>query len=245
MSMYLPFSKFEQSTEMLQAPGASFHSEGQVAVRTGGNTAAGVQASAGANAGAVSDVFAGFVIAGTSALPFVEPTYTKVETFLVPSTGVVTLSVVPASAGDVGVYDLTTSAPVTTGLTITGAQVSGLTAGDQVQITYKYDLTVVQRRALFGDIQPGGYVGDTIGQIGVVTRGTVYTSEYDHSANWAAAGSAANLQLIAGADGQVKLGLPGPSGQTTTNAGGVAIPGYVVSLPSQDIPFLGITFSAP
>lgn len=232
MSMYLPFGKFEQSTEMLQAPGASFHSEGQVAVRVAGNTAAGVQASA----GAATDVFAGFVIAGTSALPFAEPTYTKVETFLVPATGVVTLSVTPASAGDVGIYDLTTNAAVT-GATVTGAQVSGLTAGDQVQITYKYDLTVVQRRALFGDIQPGGYVGDTIGQIGVVTRGTVYTSEFDHSADYTKAGTTAALQLVAGADGQVKLG--------TVGTNGAAIPGYIVSLPTQDVPFLGITFSAP
>lgn len=232
MSMYLPFGKFEQSTEMLQAPGASFHSEGQVAVRVAGNTSAGVQASAGAS----TDVFAGFVIAGTSALPFAEPTYTKVETFLVPATGVVTLSVTPDSSADVGIYDLTTSAPVT-GATITGAQISGLTAGDQVQVTYKYALTVVQRRALFGDVQPGGYVGDTIGQIGVVTRGTVYTSEYDHSANWASAGTSASTALVAGADGQVKLG--------TVGTNGAAVPGYVVSLPSQDVPFLGITFSAP
>jgi hypothetical protein len=235
MSMYLPFGKFEQSTEMLQAPGASFHSEGQVAVRVGGNTSAGVQPS---NLVA-NEIFAGFVIAGTSALPFTEPTYTKVETFLVPSTGVVTLSVTPASAADVGIYDLTTAAPVT-GATVTGAQVSGLTAGDQVQVTYKYDLTVVQRRALFGDIQPGGYVGDTIGQIGVVTRGTVYTSEFDHSANWAAAGSGAANTIVVKADGQVGLGTPG------TAPAGIAIPNaYIVSLPTQDIPFLGITFSAP
>lgn len=235
MSMYLPFSKFEQSTEMLQAPGASFHSEGQVAVRIGGNTSAGVQPSA----AIANEIFCGFVIAGTSALPFAEPTYTKVETFLVPATGVVTLSVTPASSGDVGVYDLTTNLPIASP-TVTGAQVSGLTAGDQVQITYKYDLTVVQRRALFGDIQPGGYVGDTIGQIGVVTRGTVYTSEFDHSANWAAASSSAATTIVVKADGQIGLGTPG------TAPAGVAIPNaYIVSLPSQDIPFLGITFSAP
>jgi hypothetical protein len=236
MSIYFPQARFEASTEMLQAPGATFEAEGQVAVRLGGNTSAGVQPSA----GVPNEIFAGFVIAGTSALPFAEPTYTKVETFLVPSTGAVTLSVTPSSSADVGVYDLTTKQPVTTGLTITGAQVSGLTAGDQVQITYKYDLTVVQRRALFGDIQPGGYVGDTIGQIGVITRGTVYTSEFDHSANWGAAGSSAATTIVVLPNGQVGLGTPG------TSPAGVAIPNaYIVSLPSQDIPFLGITFSAP
>jgi hypothetical protein len=235
MSMYLPFGKFEQSIEMLQAPGASFQAEGQVVVRTNGNQSAGVQPST----GNTTDIFCGFAIAGTSALPFAEPTYSKVETFLVPATGVVTLSVTPASAADVGVFDLTTNAPVT-GFTVAGAKVSGLTAGDQVQVTYKYDLTVVQRRALFGDIQPGGYVGDTIGQIGVVTRGTVYTTEFDHSANWAAAGSSAATTIVAKANGQLGLGTPG------TAPAGIAIPNaYIVSLPTQDVPFLGITFSAP
>jgi hypothetical protein len=241
MSMYLPFGKFEQSTEMLQAPGASFPAEGQIAVRNASNTSAGVMPSTGTGTGTGADIFCGFVIAGTSALPFAEPTYSKVETFLVPATGVVTLSVTPDSGADVGALDLTTGQFYTTtstpAITVTGAQVSGLTAGDQVQVTYKYDLTVVQRRALFGDIQPGGYVGDTIGQIGVVTRGTVFTTEFDHSANWALAGSTAALQLVAGANGQVKLG--------TVGTNGVAIPGYVVALPTQDIPFLGITFVAP
>jgi hypothetical protein len=238
MSLYLPFGKFEQSTEMLQAPGSSFPAEGQVAVRAASNTSAGVMPSTGVGA---NDVFCGFAIAGTSALPFAEPTYTKVETFLVPATGTITLSQTPDSGADVGALDLTTGTFYTTtstpAITVTGAQVSGLTAGDQVQVSYKYDLTVVQRRALFGDIQPGGYVGDTIGQIGVVTRGTIYTSEFDHSANWALAGSAANLQIVAKANGQLGLG--------TAVTNGVAIPGYVVSLPSQDIPFLGITFAAP
>jgi hypothetical protein len=233
MSMYLPFGKFEQSHEMLQAPGVQFQAEGMAVVRTNGNTTAGVQPST----GATTDIFCGFSLAGTSALPFPEPTYTKVETFLVPATGIVTLSLTPV-AGEVGVFDLTANGPVT-GFTVTGNQVSGLTAGDQVQVTYHYDLTVVERRALFGDIQPGGYVGDMIGQIGVVTRGTVFTDQYDATANWAAAGSAGNT-LVVKANGQVGLGTPG------TSPAGVAIPNaYVVALPTQDIPFLGITFSAP
>jgi hypothetical protein len=233
MSLYLPFSKFEQSTEMLQAPGASFDAEGQAVVVTNGNTSAGVLPSTGTS----TDVFVGFAFAGTSALPWLEPTYTKVESFLVPSTGVITLSVVPV-AGEVGLYDLTTNAPVT-GATVTGAQVSGLTAGDTVQATYEYDLTVVQRRALFGDVQPGGYVGDTIGQVGVITRGTVYTSVFDHSANWAAAGSSAATTIVLQANGQIGLGTPGtsPAGNAIPNA-------YIVSLPTQDVPFLGLTFSA-
>lgn len=237
MSMYLPFSKFEQSTEMLQAPGASFHSEGQAVVRQPGATSLGVAPSMGQK----GEVFCGFAIAGTSALPFPEPTYTRVETFLVPATGAIVLSLTPSSNADVGIYDLTTKSAVTSA-TIAGNKISGLTAGDQVQVSYKYDLTVVQRRALFGDVQPGGYVGDTVGQIGVVTRGTVYTSEFDHAIDWTQASSADGKHALAvAANGQVTLvdttATPAPDN--------TLINGYVVSLPTQDIPFLGITFVAP
>lgn len=237
MSMYLPFGKFEQSTEMLQAPGASFTAEGQAVVRQAGASPLGVVPST----GQASDIFCGFAIAGTSALPFPEPSYTKVETFLVPATGAVTLSMTPVSNADVGVYDLTTGSAVASP-TINGAKVSGLTAGDQVQVTYKYDLTPVQRRALFGDVQPGGYVGDTIGQIGVVTRGTVYTAEFDHSVDWTKFDTTTTAPnkfvMVAKANGQVGLA------DSATNTAAV-IPGYIVSLPTQDVPFLGITFSAP
>jgi hypothetical protein len=231
MSFYLPFTKAEQSTEMIVAPGAQFYAEGQVAVTTQGATSAGVQPST----GAATDVFAGFVFAGTSAAPFSETYYNKVEQFTVPATGIVTLSLTPL-AGQVFVYDNTTKA-VAAGATVSGQNVSGLTAGDTVTVTYKYALTVIQARALFGDVQPGGYIGNYVGQIGVITRGTVWTSEFDASKNWAAAGGSASTQLVAVANGQVSLGTPGTTG--------VAIPGYVKGVPGQDTPFLGITFSAP
>ncbi|WP_438452393.1 hypothetical protein, partial [Listeria monocytogenes] len=91
------------------------------------------------------------------------------------ATGSVKLSLVPTTATSVGIYDQTTSAwvPVDgTTVKVTGQTVSGLTAGDTVTVTYEYTLTAVQRRVLFGDVQPGGYVGDYVQQIGVITRGT-------------------------------------------------------------------------
>lgn len=233
MSFYLPFTKVADSTEMFVAPGAQFFAEGQAVVRTAGATSAGVLPST----GAATDIFCGFAIAGTSALPFPEAYYNKVEQFLVPTTGAVTLSLTPV-AGQVSTLDNTTGtfngAPA-----VTGNQVTGLTAGDEVTVTYKYALSVIQERALFGDVQPGGYVGAVVGQIGVVTRGTVFISEFDDSKNWAAAGSAGNIPVLA-ANGQVTLGTPGSSG-----AAPLAIPNaYIVGVPGQDYPFLGITFSA-
>lgn len=233
MSYYFPFGRTNDSTEMLVAPGATFFAEGQAAVRTAGATSAGVLPST----GTATDIFVGFVVAGTSAAPFAEAFYNKVEEFLVPSTGAITLSVTPV-AGQVFVLDNTTGAPAT-GYTVTGAQVTGLVAGDEVTVTYKYPLTVIQARALFGDVQPGGYVGAEVGQIGVYTRGTVYTSEFDDSKNYAAAGAAGSILVLA-ANGQVTLGTPGAAG-----AAPIAIPNaYVSAVPSQDQPFLGITFSA-
>ncbi len=233
MSFYLPFGKTADSTEMLVAPGATILAEGQALVRTNGNTSAGVLPST----GTATDIFAGFAIAGTSAAPFAEPYYNKVEQFLVPSTGTITLSLTPV-AGQVFVFDNTTGAPASPAPTVTGANVSGLTAGDEVTVTYKYALTVIQARALFGDVQPGGYSGAYVGQIGVYTRGTIYTSEFDASKNWATAGVAGNVLCLA-ANGQVTLGTAG------TAPAGIAIPdAYVSAVPSQDQPFLGITFSA-
>jgi len=234
MSFYFPFGKTADSTEMLVASGATILAEGQALVRTNGNTSAGVLPST----GGTTDIFVGFAVAGTSAAPFAEPYYNKVEQFLVPSTGIITLSLTPVS-GQVFVFDNTTNAPAT-GYTVTGSTISGLTAGDEVTVTYKYALTVIQARALFGDVQPGGFSGSYVGQIGVYTRGTIYTSEFDASKNWAAAGSATSATLCLAANGQVTLGTP-----NSAPAGNAIPAAYVSAVPSQDQPFLGITFSAP
>jgi len=94
-------------------------------------------------------------------------------------------------------------------------------------------MSVVQMRALYGDIQPGGYVGSYVGQIGVIKRGDVWVTEFDASANWAATPS-------------VWLA---PNGQITTfsNKGvaAVQIPNCIVTgVPNMTIPYLGLSFSA-
>lgn len=222
MSFYLPSSKIELSHEANVAPGAVILAEGLALVRVNNAQSQGVLPST----GAATDVFAGFSFAGTSALPFPESLYNKVEQFVVPSTGSVTLSLTPI-AGQVFVFDNTTGGAVSPAPTVTGNVVSGLTAGDTVTVTYKYQMTIVQERVQFGDVQPGGYVGSYIGQIGVITRGQIFTSEFDASKNWAAATS-------------VKLAA---SGQLTDQTGtGVTIPAQIIALPGQDVPFLGIEF---
>lgn len=225
MSYYAPLSKFVDSSETNVAPGAVIVAEGQALVRVPGAISAGVQPSMAATA---NEQFVGFSIAGTSAAPFPEGFLNKVETLVVPPTGIVELQFAPVP-GQTFVYDNTTDEAVASP-TVTGKQVSGLTEGDSVTVTYKYQLTVVQARAVFGDVQPGGYSGAYIGQIGVVKRGQLYTSEFNASVDWSAATA-------------IKLA---PNGQITDQSGtGAVINGFVFALPTQEVPFLGIEFSAP
>ena len=96
-------------------------------------------------------------------------------------------------------------------------------------VTYRYALSVTQAQALVGNTQPGGYAGLVVSQVGIAKRGVIYTSEFDASKNWAAA---TGIKLAAG-------------GQITDQTGtGAVVNGYVVSVPTANVPFLGIEFSA-
>jgi hypothetical protein len=216
-------TKIENSGEAILAPGAVVLAEGQAMVRSSGSQSAGVLPSAGAS----GEVFAGFAFAGLSAAPMPEAYTNKVETLTAPAGGSITLQFTPVS-GQLYVWDNTAGAVVASP-TITAATISGLTSAHSYTVTYKYALTVLQARALYGDVQPGGYAGATVGQIGLIKRGTVYTSEFDASVNWA---TVTSIKLAA-------------NGQLTSQAGsGVVINGAVVGVPSADYPYLGIEFSA-
>jgi hypothetical protein len=221
--IYSPFSKYADSSEAVVAPGAVIDAEGLVLVRAKSAQAAGVMPST----GGTDELFAGFSIAGTSAAPFMEGFTNKIETFIVPATGKVTLQFTPIP-NQTFVFDASTVTSVTP-VTVVGKQVTGLPIGDEVHVTYKYAMSVVQARSRQGDVQPGGYSGAYIGQIGLLKRGLVYTSEFDASKNWAAATS-----VTAAAGGLV-------SDQTGT---GIAIPAQIVALPTTEVTFLGLEFSA-
>lgn len=221
--IYGPFSKYLDSSEARVAPGAVIDAEGMVLVRQAGAQAAGVMPAT----GVATELFAGFSIAGTSAAPFAEGFTNKQETFLVPANGKVTLQFAPVPA-QFFVFDNDTNAAVA-GATLAGAVISGLPAGDQVTVTYKYPLSVVQARALYGDVQPGGYSGAYLQQIGLLKRGVVYTDQFDASKNWAAA-----TGVKAAAGGQV----------TDQSGAGIALPAQIVGLPSAETAYLGLEFSA-
>lgn len=223
--LYLPLSKIQDSGEAVQAPGALIRAEGLALVRAPGALHEGVMPSMAANG---SEVFVGFSLAGTSAAPFGSDYAAKVENFVVPSSGKVRLNFVPIT-GQVFVFNKTTGVAVATPTVNASGEVTGLTATHEVSVTYRYALTALQARNLQGDVQPGGYVGDYMSQVGVAKRGIIYTSEFNAAVDWSAATS-------------IKLAA---NGQITNQAGtGAAIDGYVIALPSQEVPFLGISFSA-
>ena len=222
MSINLPITRVEFSTEMALAPGVAVQAEGAALVRAAGNQANGVLASTGTD----QDKFVGFSIAGTSAAPFAEPFANKVERFIAAGTSY-KLGRIPV-AGQFQVWNITDQEPETDA-TLTNDVIGGLTDGVEYEVTYKYALTVFEAVTLAGDVQPGGYSGNSYGQVGVVTRGKIATSEFDASKNWRAATA-------------VKLA---PNGQLTDQSGtGVEINAVIEAVPSEDYPQLVIRFDA-
>lgn len=225
--IYFPLSKFVDSSDTAVAPGVVIDAEGLALMRATGAPASGVMKTAGAS----SDAFAGFSVAGTSAAPFAQPYASKVEDFVVPASGTVTLAQTPVS-GQIAILNVATGAliAISTPVTLTGATITGLTAATSIRVTYLYAQSVVQARARQGDVQPGGYSGAYVGQVGIIKRGLIYTDQFDASKNWAAA-----TDIKTAANGQ----LTDQTGSGATLAGA-----YVVAVPTTEVPFLGIEFSA-
>lgn len=220
-------TRIVDSSDMLLAKSAKIVAEGQALVVVPGEGLA-------PSKGVAGEIFAGFVMRRTSAAPVVEAYMTKVERFVVAApaegTPAVELQFEPLSAS-VCVVNLAT------GETIADVTVEGKTLSSdafkndmEIEVVYKWELTVAQARTIFGDAQPGGPAGDWLGQVGCAKRGMIYTSWFDSSVNWAAAK-------------QIKLAA---EGMITNEAGeGEVLPGaYVVHAPTVETPFLGIEFSA-
>lgn len=221
--IYHPLSAHVRSTEYPLAAGAVLSADGQALVASN----VGGQFGVGPSMGVAGEKFVGFVLAQTSAAPFLEQNEVKVEKQVVPASGSITLAFTPL-ASSTSVVDETTGADVATP-TVVGNVVSGLTVGDQVKVTYTYAMTVQQAISSQGNAIPSGYAGSLLGSTGCSQAGRIYTSQFDTSKNWAAATG-------------VKLSA---NGQLTDQSGsGVAVNAIIVAVPNQDIPFLGLEFSA-
>lgn len=227
MAIYQPLSSPTRTKEMPLAATATLAQDGQAMVRQQIGNIFGV----GPSAGTAGEKFVGFLVAQTSAVPFLQTTAVRVDRFVVPAGKVLTLPRA-ALASSVFVYDVTNSAARTPD-SATGTTVDLTTAGvvgSTVDVTYRYNLTVNEARTMNGDVQPGGYAGLMTRSATIWQAGTIYTDQFDTARNYAAA---TDIELSA-------------SGLITdqSGSGNVVIPCTVIQVPSVDFPFLGLEFSA-
>lgn len=217
-------TRIVDSSEAILAEGAQVTQEGQAMVAVPGK---GISPST----GAAGEIFAGFAMNQLCGIPVLEPYGIAVEEFLVDSSAKVTVQFAPIN-DSVALINLESgvkiNSPKVTGKTIEAN--STMTTGMKVKVVYRYALTNIQARAMMGDAQPGGPAGAIVGQCGLAKRGIIYTSCFDTSVNWAAAEA---IKLTSGGFVTDQFG----QGNTLTGA-------YVVKVPTAEIPFLGIEFSA-
>ena len=229
--LYFPNTRIFDSVERAIYPGQTVNYEGQplIAVESGGSF--GVQPCAGN---------AGERFAGVSLAQVITPTsFANVEQPTVGSGLTYTLAYTPTSG--VYIYDVTAAAALTThALALTGTgqyNITGTTlttysdtVGHVLYIAYRYSPTLNQIRFQQGDEPAGRAAAFTLGSIGVITRGDIYTDQFDTTAAWS---STASPAVTLGASGLFSIG-----------GSGTVVNGYVTSIPSASSPFLGLHFTA-
>lgn len=164
-----------------------------------------------------------------------QPTVPHIEEFVVDATLKVTLGFTPIGRPqafkvdpDTGLLSAATIAMAATG---TVGTLSGVAEKDVVRVVYQYSPTMLQIMALQGNILPGGPAGHYLGQVGVITRGDVFTDQWDVSADWSTAKG-----VKAGANG-----LFVPVAAVADGIQGITI----IELPSVGSPFLGLNVNLP
>lgn len=96
--------------------------------------------------------------------------------------------------------------------------------GVKFRVWYAYVPTTVQAVALFGNTHPGGQAGLALGQTGVITRGDVYTCEFDPTSDWVTGGT-----VRLGTNGIFTLG---GSGTQLTNVSIIGVPSIGSGVPA-------------
>lgn len=223
--IYQPLSTYAVSKDEPLQPNTTVSASGQALVGGLVNGVYGVKPST----GAAGEKFIGFVLAQTSAAPFLQSTKVKVEETTLGPSGVFTLALAPVG-GTLVAHNITTGATITPTSVVGQVWTHAPSAGADVRFTYTYALSVTQARAEFGDTQPGGFAGYMVKQVGCAAQGLIYTDQIDTAVNWA---------LATG----VKLAASGKVSDQT-HATGTTLDAVIVGVPSVDFPFLGIKFAA-
>jgi hypothetical protein len=98
-------------------------------------------------------------------------------------------------------------------------------AGHKYFAAYRFTPTIIQYTAFFGNVHPGGAAGDYLGQCGVITKGDVFTTEFDTSVDWTA-----GAPVLLGGNGLF----------TTTGSGNVLSNVSVIAAPGAGLGALGL-----
>lgn len=225
----LDFSKtrIELSVERPVAQGQVVHAEG---VLLQGDLSTGVYGVTPAASGA-KDGLAGVSVNSVTW----QPTVPHIEEFVVDATMKVTLGFTPIGTPTAFKVDpdtgLLSAATIDMAATGTVGTLSGVAEKDVVRVVYQYSPTMLQIMALQGNILPGGPAGHYLGQVGIITRGDVFTDQWDVSADWSTAKG-----VRAGANGMFV-----PVADVADGIQGITI----IELPSVGSPFLGLNVNLP
>lgn len=231
--LYFPQTRVELSTERAVALGHQITVEGAalVADLTGGIY--GVKQSA----GVADEKFVGVSVNQVTSM-FSTPTIQTLavgtgNSILLPQTPIAgTVRVVRQADGQVYTE---AGAPGATAYDVDGTNPAkfNFLVGDLGKffvITYRYAPTLAQSMALQGNVLPGGPAGQYLGQVGVITRGDVYTSHWDTTADWSTA---------------VGVGMDADGIFTPVTVVADQIPGtQIIELPTAGRGYLGLNINA-
>ncbi len=174
---------------------------------------------------------AGGMFAGVALARNLPPsTLPMVETGVIPAAGTGKLTRSPLAGQmlvkiDGVVADVVAAAPAAGEVAVAGDAYTFnvADAGKMAAFQYMYQPTVVEARAVLGDMPYGGLAANALGTVGVVKQGEVATSYFDAAADWS---SALEAKIVAG-------------GKFAPAAAGTGIAGVVVkNSPTAADPFL-------
>lgn len=232
--LYLPKTSLVRVVTRAIVANGSVNAEGACLIS---NVEAGLRGVTQSN-GSSGEVFAGIAIYEKAPLTSVP----KIEEGVVDDTTFkVALAKVPVGgAAAMRVVDLTTNTVLTAGsaanageFELTGSLsnevlVNSSRADHNLRIMYRFSPTTNEARQLQGDVRAGGTALAAYGRTGVILIGDVYTTEFDLNVDW----NVDNIVPRTGANGRITIG-----------GSGAIIPGSIISAPTVESPFLGISLT--
>jgi len=231
--LFYPGTRVENTVERPVAAGQTISAEGAALITAYSSGLFGVKNSGGASTDKFAGVSMSRPISATQAVKMESLTVASGKVTLAASAVVGSVRVVPAGGS---AYTVATGAPSgatevqhTSGAPTTLTFYSTGENGKVVTVTYLTELTVAQQTMIQGNQDAGGPAGAYLGQIGVITKGDVYTDQFVTTVDWTT--DPKDLRV-------------GASGKFTIGGSGSLVPGYIIQVPTVDSPILGIHINA-